>query len=127
MVDLVASNLKLQQRSRNFLRKLSKNCEFMSDADLDALLLECSGSVKLALLAAETGLPVEDCQSRLESTRGVLSKALDKRPDNEQVNGCSTQSRQYVLCIDGGGTKCAAVIADKTGVISRGVAGPCNL
>lgn len=127
MVDLVASNLKLKQRSRNILRRLSGKCESMPDTELDAVLLECNGSVKLALLAVETGLSVSDCQSKLDSAGGVLSLALDKPAAKDQANGCSSQSRQYVLCIDGGGTKCAAVIADHTGIVGRGVGGPCNM
>ena len=99
----------------------------MSDSDLDALLLKCNGSVKLALLVAETGLPVGDRQAKLDLAGGVLAKALDIRAKNDHTNGCSTQERQYVLCIDGGGTKCAAVIAGRTGIIGRGIAGPCNL
>lgn len=99
----------------------------MSDAALDTLLLKCNGSVKLALLVAETGLPVGDCLAKLDLAGGVLAKALDMRSVDAQVNGCSTPDRQYVLCIDGGGTKCAAVISDRTGVIRRGIAGPCNL
>ncbi|RJE21743.1 glucokinase regulator family protein [Aspergillus sclerotialis] len=127
MVDLVASNLKLKQRSRNILRRLSKICESMSDADLDSLLLNCNGRVKLALLVSETGLSVNECQEKLDLAGGVLSKALSTEPANEQLKGPPVHDRNFVLCIDGGGTKCAAVVADSTGTLSRGIAGPCNL
>lgn len=127
MVDLVASNLKLKQRSRNILRKLSKICESMSDSDLDAVLLDCNGSVKLALLVSETGLPANECQNKLNLDGGVLAKALSIKPATEQANGPFTQGRKYVLCIDGGGTKCAAVVVDNTGSLGCGIAGPCNL
>lgn len=127
MVDMVASNLKLKQRSRNMLRKLSKVCEPKSDADLDALLLNCNRSVKLALLVAETGLSVAECQSKLEQVGGVLANALSINPAKDQVSEFHAPERKYVLCIDGGGTKCAAVIMNYKGDISRGLAGPCNL
>lgn len=127
MVDMVASNLKLKQRSRNMLRKLSKVCEPKSDADLDALLLNCSRSVKLALLVAETGLSVGECQSKLEQVGGVLAKALSVEPAKGEASESQLLEQKYVLCIDGGGTKCAAVIMNHKGDISRGLAGPCNL
>lgn len=127
MVDLVASNLKLKQRSRNILRRLSKTCEIMSDTDLDVLLLNCNGKVKLALLVSETGLSVNECQAKLDLAGGVLTKALSTEPANEHLNGPPVHHRNYVLCIDGGGTKCAAVVADNTGALGRGTAGPCNL
>lgn len=126
MVDLVASNLKLEQRSRNILRRLSARCDSMTDEDLDKLMARCKGRVKLALLMAETGQPVEHCEERLASAGGVLAKALETSlARNVQM---PATNRQYVLCIDGGGTKCAAVIADLKGtVIGRGTTGPCNL
>ena len=127
MVDMVASNLKLKQRSRNILRRLSTRCEAMSDSDLDTLLFDCNRSVKLALLVAETGLPVEEAQTRLDQAGGVLVKALGPERGSAQVNGTSTPDREYVLCIDGGGTKCAATIANRTGIVGRGIAGPCKL
>lgn len=127
MVDLVASNLKLKQRSRNILRILSKVCESKSDADLDALLLSCNRSVKLALLAAETGLSVGECQAKLDLAGGVLTKALSIEPAKKTVIVPRAVAREYVLCIDGGGTKCAAVIVNHTGLVGRGLAGPCNL
>ncbi|KAJ5613373.1 hypothetical protein N7510_006567 [Penicillium lagena] len=124
MVDMVASNLKLKQRSRNMLRKLSPKCGGWSDSELDALLVKCNGSVKLAILTAETGQSAEDCARQLECVGGVLSEALI-RPEGPHWS--AMPARKFVLCVDGGGTKCAAVVADDTGVIGRGSAGPCNL
>lgn len=132
MVDVVASNLKLKQRSRNILRKLSPKCASMDDDALDELLGRCNRSVKLALIVSETGLPVEQCQQRLEAAGGVLAKALAEyapKPVNDDRSCGTPQRGEYVLCIDGGGSKCAAAIADtSTGlVVSRGLAGPSNL
>lgn len=126
MVDLQASNLKLKQRSRNILKKLSSKCGTMTDSDLDALLMECDRSVKLAFLVAETGKSVETCKGDLQSVGGILSKALDVAvPDIQPVS--HELVRKFALCIDGGGTKCAAVMSDAAGNTTRGSAGPCNL
>jgi N-acetylmuramic acid 6-phosphate etherase len=127
MVDLVASNLKLKQRSRNILRRLSGKCQSSSDAELDALLARCNASVKLAILVAETGESVETCQGYVDAAGGVLANALAaiSRPIGQKPASAPTQ--RFSLCIDGGGTKCAAVVADGTNVVGQGSAGPCNL
>lgn len=127
MVDLVASNLKLKQRSRNILRRLSTKCIALSDTELDALLAQRNQSVKLAILVAKTGKSVGHCQQLLKTAGGVLATALDGalKPTPSSVE--AKHSRQYVLCIDGGGTKCAAVVAGAAGAITHGYAGPCNL
>lgn len=132
MVDLNASNLKLKQRSRNILRELSQRCAGMADASLDELLVSCAGSVKLALVVAEKELTVDESKRRLEEAQGVLARVLatDGRvhSDKALVNGVNaSKPKDPVLCIDGGGSKCAAVLGTTTGVTSRGIAGPCNL
>lgn len=125
MVDMVASNLKLEQRARNMLRRLSGECNGLSDSDLDSLLAKCNGSVKLAILVVETGGTVESCQKVLTSAGGVLAKALIEASRPAQIT--LPEARQFVLCIDGGGTKCAAVVGDKDGAVSYGFAGSCNM
>ena len=127
MVDMVASNLKLEQRSRNMLRRLSTKCSSMTDSELDALLSTSNYSVKLAILVAETGASVETCEKLLKSAGGVLATALDdiSKPSTQSVN--TEISRRFMLCIDGGGTKCAAVVTNTDGLVSHGYGGPCNL
>lgn len=128
MVDLVASNLKLKQRSRNILRILSGKCHFLSDDELDSLLATCNHSVKLAILVAETQKSVDICEGYLASAGGVLAKALTAIPTpKEQTVADASAARQFDLCIDGGGTKCAAVVTDGKNIVCRGSAGPCNL
>ncbi|KAL2832740.1 hypothetical protein BJY01DRAFT_253762 [Aspergillus pseudoustus] len=128
MVDLVASNAKLHQRSRNILRRLSKHVATLSDTELDGLLVRCNQSVKLALLVAETGRPVEQCRRDLEVAGQRLAQALSLSNSNPQAEPPQRGGSPLVLCVDGGGTKCAAVIADHSGsVLGRGVVGPCNL
>ena len=130
MVDLIASNQKLKQRSRNILRQLSKNSRDWTDEALNELLARCDGSVKLALVVAETGLSVEESRRQLEAAHGVLAGLLpvgddDAQPETPPVT--RAKQRYQVLCIDGGGSKCAAVVGTAGGVMSRGVGGPCNL
>lgn len=126
MVDLQASNLKLKQRSKNILKRLSSTCAVMADSELDELLIECERSVKLAFLVAETGKSVETCKGDLQNAGEILTKALDVEvPDVRPVS--NELVRKFALCIDGGGTKCAAVVADAAGYTTRGYAGPCNL
>ncbi|KAK4871026.1 hypothetical protein LT330_000263 [Penicillium expansum] len=127
MVDLVASNLKLVQRSRNILRRLSGKCQSSSNTELDALLARCNASVKLAILVAETGESVETCQGYFGAAGGVLANALAAVSKPIEQKPTSTPTQKFVLCIDGGGTKCAAVVADGINVVGQGFAGPCNL
>ncbi|KAJ5160929.1 uncharacterized protein N7482_007933 [Penicillium canariense] len=128
MVDMVASNLKLEQRSRNMLRRLSTKCSSLSDSELDALLAQSNGSVKLAILVAETGKSAKDCQQHLDSAGGVLASAFEGASAPAQpLCPPAAIARRFMLCIDGGGTKCAAAVTDHTGVVRHGYAGPCNL
>lgn len=121
MVDMVASNLKLEQRSRNILRRLSPKCSSLPDSELNKLLAQCNGSVKMAILVAETQDSVEKCRERLENSGGVLAVAMPEKPLVAETK------RELVLCIDGGGSKCAAVAADSAGALYHGHSGPCNL
>ncbi|KAJ5108163.1 hypothetical protein N7456_004838 [Penicillium angulare] len=125
MVDLKASNLKLEQRSRNILRRASPKCASLSESQLDGLLKKCNRSVKLSILVAETGESVEECEERLAFVGGVLSEAL--LTSSPHIPTIPQEQRRFVLCIDGGGSKCAAVIVDESNVLSYGSAGPCNL
>ncbi|KAL4987908.1 hypothetical protein BDW68DRAFT_197119 [Aspergillus falconensis] len=133
MVDLVASNAKLRQRSRNILRRLNADCASMSNSEVDLLLNRCNGSVKLALLVASTGRSVEQCREDLEAAGQQLAKALEPAATAALQPGVSEgrdsdDPQGLILCIDGGGSKCAAVVADKAGaVLGRGEAGPCNI
>ena len=127
MVDLVASNLKLEQRSRNILRRLSGKCQSLSDAELDALLVRCNASVKLAILVAETGESVKTCQGYVDAAGGVLANALAAISKPIEQKPTITPTKKFALCIDGGGTKCAAAVADGPNVVGQGSAGPCNL
>lgn len=101
----------------------------MTDQALDDLLARCDGRVKVALVVAEKGISVEESRDQLEAAQGVLAKVIATEDGVEikksLVNGF--KHHRSVLCIDGGGSKCAAVVGDSSGNIGKGVAGPCNL
>jgi N-acetylmuramic acid 6-phosphate etherase len=62
MVDLKATNVKLEQRSRNIIRSIEPTTFDLTDDELDARIKSCDGSVKLALITLMTGLEKEDCK-----------------------------------------------------------------
>lgn len=101
----------------------------MSDMSLDDLLARCDGSVKLTLVVAETDLPVGQSRQRLQAAAGVLVRALAPNSiiysESSLANG--SKQKSSVICVDGGGSKCAAVVATSSGIMGRGVGGPCNL
>ncbi|OKL56265.1 hypothetical protein UA08_08459 [Talaromyces atroroseus] len=112
MVDLIASNKKLKQRSRNILRKVSKHCSLMADHDLDDLLARCNGRVKLAIVVAEKGTSIEQSQLELDMAQGVLAKVLahenGSQVEQPLVNG--SNRHRAVLCIDEYDTSMNSVI-----------------
>ncbi|EXJ72161.1 uncharacterized protein A1O5_04665 [Cladophialophora psammophila CBS 110553] len=129
MVDLKATNFKLQQRSRNMLRTICGSRCPDSDASLDALLESCQGSVKLAIATLGLGTPVAEAKQRLEEAGGILANVLKKT-----TNGCSNgqttangDAPDYVLCVDGGGSKCAAVVMSADGQRGYGEGPGCNV
>lgn len=124
MVDLKASNLKLQQRSRNIIRKLGGTACPSTDAELDALLQSCNGSVKLVLATLGLETTVDEAQKRLNEAGGSLSSVLKSRNQDVAKNH---EDDEMVLYVDGGGTKCAAVIMGRDARIGEGEAGPCNV
>ncbi|CAN6606407.1 hypothetical protein TRVA0_003S01442 [Trichomonascus vanleenenianus] len=99
MVDVKASNLKLQERSRRIIRavagtllyliedvaskritsapiELSTLPEDEARARLDELIKACDGSVKLAIAVAKSGLTPVEAQTELIVAGGVLDRVL---------------------------------------------------
>ena len=74
MVDLKATNVKLEQRSRNIIRSIEPTAFDFTDDELDARINICDGSVKPTLMTLMMGLEKEDCKWHLERAGGVLSK-----------------------------------------------------
>jgi N-acetylmuramic acid 6-phosphate etherase len=129
MVDLKASNLKLQQRSRDIVRMIVGPSHSISDQELDGLIAKCDGSVKIAVASISLGLPANDASKRLQEAGGVLAHVLNdphrQVPDALITNGTSVGD--YVLSVDGGGSKCAAVLLGTGGEEGRGEAGGGNV
>jgi len=129
MIDLKATNKKLEQRSRDIMRTICGPFCPQKDEDLDILLEYCDGSVKVAVASILLGTSVENAKERLSDAGGVLAKVL--RVANEDLppktNGTVADLGDFVLCVDGGGSKCAAVLLGKEGRIGRGEAGQCNV
>jgi N-acetylmuramic acid 6-phosphate etherase len=84
MVDLRASNTKLNDRARRIVRAVTK----LSDMDSDRLLKESGGEVKTAIVRHYTGDSSADARQRLEAAHGHLRTAL-KDHLNINNNGSS--------------------------------------
>ncbi|KAB5545816.1 putative glucokinase regulator family protein [Coniochaeta sp. 2T2.1] len=121
MIDVKATNLKLKQRARNILRFVGGYACMHSDTELDQILSQCSGSVKLAAVRIVLNVPVAEAKTRLERNHGVLARVFDEASPRQD------QDEDIVLCVDAGGTSCKAVILTRNGDMGAGVAGPCNV
>ena len=125
MVDLKATNLKLRQRSRNMLRTICGQRCPESDESLDVLLNSCQGSVKLAIVTLTLGVSVLEATRRLDEAVGVLANVLKTPVTANPTENSDTD--EYVLCVDGGGSKCAAVIMSADGAVGVGEGSSCNV
>ncbi|KAJ9612242.1 hypothetical protein H2200_003839 [Cladophialophora chaetospira] len=124
MVDLKATNLKLEQRSRNILRTTCGIRCPESDNDLDALLKSCHGSVKVAIATLNLRVSPPEAKRRLDEVGGVLANLFK---DKVEVSPRLGKIEGYVLCVDGGGSKCAAAIVSCDGPAGYGEASSCNV
>ena len=127
MIDVEPTNVKLQLRARRILRDICGDRCPQSDEELGAVLKQSERSVKVAAMTISCGVSVEEAKLRLREAGGVLANVLNA-PQTLQsgVPGGGTKEAQYVLCVDGGGSKCKAVIISDAGVEGAGEAGPCN-
>lgn len=79
MIDLQMSNEKLRDRARRVLRTVvspDAAHDVDQDAEVDAILAGCDGSVKLSILVAISGLSPDQARLVLQKSNGMLSKAL---------------------------------------------------
>lgn len=127
MIDVKATNEKLQQRSRDIIRIVCDSDCPSTDEELDRLLAACGGSVKIAAASILLGTSIEDARKRLNSAGGILAEVLKSREDSNGISNGAKDHQDFVLCVDGGGSKCAAVMIGKSGQIGRGEAGQCNV
>ena len=125
MVDLKATNLKLKQRAKNILRYIGGAACTQSDEELEAVLEECRGSVKLAAATIVLGIPVADAEERLQKNKGVLARVFEAEAAKQAQQ--DDKDKGLFLCVDAGGTSCKAVIRTRDGHSSMGVSGPCNV
>lgn len=73
MVDVKASNRKLQSRCINILRAI---CPDRETAELEQALAEAGGRVKLAAAMLRTGLSAGDAKQRLTAAGGHLGEVI---------------------------------------------------
>ena len=123
MIDVKPTNVKLQLRARRILREICGDRSPESDEELDSILQECGRSVKLAAVCIWLGVPVEEGKIRLTEANDILANII-KGPKN--IKSFHKEDQKFVLCVDGGGSKCKAVIVSQRGAIGSGEAGPCN-
>lgn len=129
MIDLKATNAKLQQRSRNIIRSICGSLCPLADEELDSLLAATGGSVKLAATTLLLRVPAEEAKERLREAGGVLAKVLNNSNESKTTKIIPNRedSEKYILSVDAGGSKCAAVILGDNGEIGRGESDGCNV
>lgn len=130
MVDVKPSNLKLQDRARRIFRTVLPGTP-LSDSQIDDLFKACQDNVKLAIVVEHHKCQVIEAMKILDLSGGILKLALRNpvninKSSNSPVQALATMER-LVICIDAGGTKCKAVVANHQGIIGEGESGPCNL
>lgn len=127
MIDVKATNVKLKQRARNILRFVGGSACTQTDEELDQILQECNGSVKLAAVVIVLKVSVAEAEERLERNKGVLARVFEAAEQEKNDPSRGGQDEGIVLCVDAGGTSCKAAIMTKAGDTGLGTAGPCNV
>lgn len=120
MVDLRATNVKLQARTNRVVRHLVG----VGAAEADALLTGCDGDLKTALVVGRLGVTPEEARRRLAECAGRVGDVLRQaRP--------AARHPTLRLGIDGGGTHTVALLGEDgprgPRVLGRGEAGPANM
>lgn len=101
----------------------------IGDSTLNIQIERCGGNIKLACAVIVSGLPLDVARSHLDLVGGNFQRFVDSfRPTaTDQNQTYSDHSNDDLfLAIDGGGTKCAASIANRTGIVARAYAGAGN-
>jgi N-acetylmuramic acid 6-phosphate etherase len=129
MVDLRATNTKLQARTNRIVRILTR----LSVAEADRLLERCGGELKTALVAHLSGVEPEEARAKLAATQGRVRQALEwaerARAAPDPLPGVP-----LYLGIDGGGTHTVALLATNASgspdgnwtILGHGKSGPSN-
>ncbi len=125
MVDLKASNVKLKARANRLVRTVAG----VKTAEADALLTDCGGEVKTAIVAKLAGLTPDAARQRLRDSGGRIGPVVAGVGRATAVVTGRPHRPDLVIGVDGGGTNTVALLADRaTGaVLGRGVSGPSNI
>jgi N-acetylmuramic acid 6-phosphate etherase len=129
MVDLRATNNKLQARTNRIVRQLTG----LSRDAAGALLERCGRELKTALVAQLAAVSPDEARTRLQNAGGQVRGALGAAGWHWQLAASGTTALpDLFLGIDGGGTHTVALLvrAGKSGgwdLLGRGEAGPSNL
>ena len=136
MVDLRATNKKLQDRSRRIVVQLTH----LSDPEALRLLESCGGEVKTAVVASLGQVAPNEARQQLQRADGHLRTALEAIRDETSPSRV-VRYPNLVIGVDGGGTKVLAWLVSRTegevraatvGAVGhppplgRGTAGPAN-
>ena len=103
MVDLRATNKKLQDRSRRIVVQLTG----VSDAEALRWLESCGGEVKTSVVASLGRVTPDEARRQLRLAKGHLRTALDAIRD-EAAQDKRVRYPELVVGVDGGGTKVLA-------------------
>lgn len=141
MIDVKATNLKLRHRANNILRSIAGAECLESDAEVESLLQDCDGSVKLAAATIILQKPLAQARIILEKHMGVLAAVIEEVKDEERkdrqelkvvgstkkVLGKRKRKNNFVVAIDAGASSCKAVVMDSSGQFWMGQGPPCNV
>jgi N-acetylmuramic acid 6-phosphate etherase len=143
MIDVRAKNHKLLARGRRIIRQVYrilqekghtfaetiKDPNTIEDSALNGLIEQCGGKVKLACSVVVSGLPLDIAKNRLALVNGNFHLFVESLQPTvpDRVSTLSGHSgEELFLAIDGGGTKCAVSIANRTGIVAQAHAGAGN-
>lgn len=127
MVDVRATNLKLKKRAAGIIREACGPSCSATDEELLELLEKCGGSVKLAIVSQRLQIPPSEAKGRLQAAGGFLSQVFKDQEDAATNGLVDDKCTKYVLCVDGGGSKCAAYVLGTNGEISSSATDGCNV
>lgn len=123
MVDLKASNRKLVARSNRIVRTVTG----LDQAAAAALLKNCDGEVKTAIVAHLAKLNPEDARAKLQTAHGRVRLAIGSGTPTAMAKE-RPKRHDLVIGIDGGGTNTKCLLADTAGkVLGQGASGPSNI
>src|SRR5439155_23438685 len=107
MVDLRATNTQLKARTNRIVRILTG----LSIDEADALLRDCKGELKTALVVSKAAVSPEEARRRLEAAAGQIRKALELTVRPMGSSAEPVAASDLYVGIDGGGSHTVALLA----------------